>query len=93
MAVAFGDVFDGRDGFFFRFVCEHGAEGAVADDADMGKFGAILFVDYQTAFVVDFEADVFYAQAGSIGAAADGYKDNVGVKLGGKLASLMYGVW
>ncbi len=53
----------------------------------MGKFGAILFVDYQTAFVIDFEADVFYAQAGSIGAAADGYKDNVGVKLGGKLAS------
>lgn len=46
VAVAFGDVFDAGDGFFFGFVREHGAEGAVADDADVGEFGPVLFVDY-----------------------------------------------
>ena len=81
VAVAFGDVFDGGDGFFFGFVREHGAEGAVADYADVREFGAILFVDYEAAFVVEFEADVFETEAGGVGAAADGYEDDVGVEL------------
>lgn len=46
VAVAFGDVFDAGDSFFFGFVREHGAEGAVADYADVGQFGPVLFVDY-----------------------------------------------
>lgn len=83
VAVAFGDVFDGGDGFFFGFVCEHGAEGAVADYADVREFGAVLFVDYEPAFVVDFEADVFETETGGVGTAADGYEDDVGVELGG----------
>ena len=59
VAVAFGYVFDAGDGFFFGFVREHGAECAVADDADVGEFGPVLFVDYEAAFVVDFETNVF----------------------------------
>ena len=86
VAVAFGDVFDGGDGFFFGFVREHGPEGAVADYADVRELGPVLFVDYEAAFVVDFEADVFETETGGVGAAADGYKNDVGVKLGGWLA-------
>ena len=82
MAIAFGDVFNGGDGFFFGFVGEHGAEGAVADDADVWLFGAVLLVDYEAAFVVDFEADVFETEAGGVRATADGYEDDVGVELG-----------
>ena len=61
VAVAFGDVFDGRDGFFFRFVRQHGPEGAVADDADVWELGAVFLVDYQAAFFVGFEPNVFEA--------------------------------
>ena len=81
VAVALFDILDGRDAFFFGLVREHGAEGAVADDADVGELGAVLFVDYQAAFVVDFEADVFEAEAGGVRAAADGYEDDVRVEL------------
>ena len=83
VAVAFGYVFDAGDGFFFGFVREHGAEGAVTDYADVRQFGPVLFVDYEAAFVVDFEADVFKAQAGGVRSATDGYEDDVGVELRG----------
>ena len=48
----------------------------------MGQFGAVLLVDDETAFVVDFEADVFETETGGVGAAADGYEDDVCVELG-----------
>ena len=83
VAVALFDEFDGRDGFFFGFVREHGSEGAVADDADVRELGAVLLVDYETAFVVDFEADVFETETGGVRTAPDGYEDDVGVKLRG----------
>ena len=82
VAVALFDELDGRDAFLFGFVREHGAEGAVADDADVGELGAVLFVDDEAAFVVDFKADVLEAEAGGVRAAADGYEDDVGVELG-----------
>jgi len=53
-------------------VGEHGTEGAIANDADVGEFGAVLLVDYEAASVVDFEANVFEAKAGCVGPAADG---------------------
>ena len=81
MAIALFDVLNCCDGFFFGFVREHRAKGAVTNDADVGKFGAVLLVDYEAAFVVDFEADIFEAEASSIGAAADGDKDNICVEL------------
>ena len=82
MPVALFDEFDGRNAFFFRFVCEHGTKGTVADDADVGQFGAVLLVDYEAAFVVDFEADVFETETGGVGATAYGYEDDVRVELG-----------
>ena len=82
VAVALFDKFDGCDAFFFRFVCEHGAEGAVADYTNVRELGTVLFVDYETAFVVDFEADVFQTETGRVGAAANGYEDDVRVELG-----------
>ena len=89
VAIAFFDIFDGRDGFLLGLVRKHGTESAVADDADMRQFGAVLLVDDEAAFVVDFEADVLEAEAGSIGAAADGDEDNVGVELmGGGLVGM-----
>lgn len=85
MAVAFGDVFNRCYGFFFCFVGEHGAKGAVTDDADVGDFGAVLLVDDYAAFVVHIEAGVFESKAGGVRAAADCYQNNVGVKLDGML--------
>ena len=82
VAVALFDKLDGRHAFFLRLVREHGAEGAVADDADVREFGAILFVDYESAFVVDFEADVFETKTGGVRAAPDGDEHNVRVELG-----------
>lgn len=81
VTVALFDEFDGRDTFFFGFVGEHGAKGAVADDTNVREFRAVLFVDYETAFVVDFETDVFKTETGGVGAAPDGYKDDVCVEL------------
>ena len=77
VTVALGDVFDGGDGLFFGFVREHGAEGAVADNADVWVFGAVLFVDDEPAFGVDVKVDVFQAEAGGVRASADGDKDGV----------------
>lgn len=79
--VAFGDVFDGRDGFFFRFVREHRPEGAVADDPDVWELGPVFLVDDQSALFVGFQADVFEAEAGGVRAAADGDEDDVGFEL------------
>ena len=81
MTVTLGDVFDGGNGFFFGFVSEHGTKGTVADDADVRELGTILFVDYEAAFIVDFEADVFKTKASGVRAAPYGYKNNVGVEL------------
>ena len=81
MAVVFGQVFDGCDGFFFGFVCEHGPEGAVADHADVGDFGTVFRVDDQAAAVVGFDADGVEVQAGGVGSSADGYEDDVCVEL------------
>ena len=89
MAGALCDVFDCGDGFFLGFVGEHGAEGAVADDADVGQFGAVLFVDDEAAFVVEVEVEVFEAETRGVGAAADGDEDDVCFELddGGGLVS------
>ena len=90
MAMTFGDVFDRCDGLFFCFVSEHGAEGAVADDADVREFGAVLLVYDQTALVVDIEPNIFEAQAGGVGSAANGYQDDVGIELGRVRISSIY---
>ena len=45
VAVALCDVFDAGDGFLLGFVRQHGAKGAVADDADVGELGAEFLVD------------------------------------------------
>ena len=81
VAVALFHEFDGCYAFFFGFMCEHGAEGAVTDDANVRELGAILFVDYEAAFVVNFEADVFQTKAGGVGTAPDGYEDDVRIEL------------
>ena len=46
VAVTFGDVFDGCDGFFFRLVGEHGAERAVTDNSDVRVFGTVLLINH-----------------------------------------------
>lgn len=105
VTVALFDIFDRGNGFFFGFVGEHGAECAIADNTDVGEFGAVLLVDYEAAFVVDFEANVFEAKAGGVWAAADGDEDDVCIELrkswlgtgrwgcGGDLRSLSFHLW
>ena len=82
MPVGLGEVLDGGDGFFFAFVCEHGAEGDVADGADVRDLGAVFVVDDDAAFAVELEADLVEAEVLGEGAAADGYEGYVGVELG-----------
>ena len=81
VAVILGQVFDGGDAFFLCFVREHGAEGAVADDADVRDFGPVFAVDDQAAAVVGFQAHGVEVEARGVGAAADGDEDDVGVEL------------
>ena len=80
---ALGDVFDCGDGLFLGFMGEHGAEGAVTDDANVWQFSAVLFIDDEAAFVVKVEVEVFEAETGCVGAAADGDEDDVCVELDG----------
>ena len=81
VAVACFDEFDCCDALFFGFVREHGPEGAVADDADVRELGAVLLVDYEAAFGVDFQADVFESEAGGVGTAANSDEDDVCIEL------------
>jgi len=55
--VAGFDVFYGGDAFFFGFVGEHGAEGHVADAADVGVGGTVFRVDDDATFVVFFNSN------------------------------------
>lgn len=71
------DVLDRCYGFFFCFMGQHGAEGAVTYYANVGMFGAVLLVDYKATFVVDFQTDIFKAKAGSVGPTADSYENDV----------------
>lgn len=81
VTVSLADELNGRDTFLLGLVRQHGAEGDIADHADMGDLGAVLLVDDDTATFVGLNADIFKAETGSIGAAADRDEDDVGVKL------------
>lgn len=79
--MAFGNVLYRRHRFLLCLVGEHGAEGAVADDSDVGVLGAVLLVDHEPTFVVDVETDVLETEAGGIWSTADCYEDDIGIKL------------
>lgn len=81
VAVILGDEFDCCHGFFFCFVCEHGAECAITDDTNVRDFRSVLRVDDQAAAVVSLDADSFEVEARGVRATADGYEDHVGVEL------------
>lgn len=82
VAIALGDIFNSRDGFFFSLVREHGPESAVANNADVGKLSAVLLVDHQTAFFIDLEANILKAETSGVWATTDGYQNNVRLELG-----------
>lgn len=81
VAVSLTDVLNRRDTFFFGLVRQHGAEGDITDHTDMRDLGAIFLVDDNAAALIGLDADVFEAEAGCVGAAADGNEDDVGVEL------------
>lgn len=81
VAVVLGDEFDGCHGFLFGLVCKHGAEGAVADHADVWDLGAVFRIDDQTAAVVGLEADVLKAEILRVGTTANGDENDVCVEL------------
>jgi len=80
VAVTSLNVLDGGDGLLLGLVGQHGAESAVTDDTHVGNLGAVLLVDDETATVVLLDSNVLEVQALSVGLAADGDKDNIGVK-------------
>ena len=62
-------------------MCEHGPEGAVADDSDMWDFSTVLLIDYESTFVVDLKTDILETKTSGVGAATDCYKYDICVKL------------
>lgn len=80
VTVAGLNVLNGGDSLLFGLVSQHGAESAVTDDTDVGNLGAVLLVDDETATVVLLNTDVLEVQALSVRLAANGDKDDIGVK-------------
>lgn len=80
VAVALLDVLDGGNGLLLGLVSQHGAEGNVTDNTDMGKLGAVLLVDDQTATVVLVNTDALEVQALSVGTTANGDQDNISIQ-------------
>jgi hypothetical protein len=62
-------------------VGKHGAKGHVTNAADVRDLGSVLGVDDDAAALVQLEANVLQAQALSVGTAADGDQDNLGINL------------
>jgi hypothetical protein len=62
-------------------VGEHGAEGAVADDADVRDLGAVLLVDHEAAAVVGLKTDLLEAETGGVGTATDSNEADISVEL------------
>lgn len=81
VTVALLDVLDDGDSLLLSLVGKHGAEGNVTNAADVGELGAVLGVDDDTAALVELHANVLEAEAFSVGATADGDKDDFGVNL------------
>jgi len=80
VAVALLDVLDSGNGLLLSLVGEHGAEGHITDDTDVGKLGAILLVDDKTATFILVDTDVLDVKAVGVGAAADSNQDNISVQ-------------
>ena len=87
MTVALGDELDGSHSLFFSLVCQHGAESAVADHADVGVLGAVFLVNDQASTVVRLQTNVLQTETGSVRAPANGNKDDISVELPGELVS------
>lgn len=73
VAVTLCDILNRGDRLLFGFVREHGAKGAVTDDADVREFGAVLFINDEPAFIVNIEADVLETETRCVRAPANGY--------------------
>lgn len=80
VAVTSLDVFDGGNGLLLGLVGQHGTEGAVTNDTNVGELGAVLLVDDQTTTVVLLDSDLLQVQALGVGATANSDQDNVGVQ-------------
>lgn len=81
VAVALGNVLDDGNSLLLGLVGKHGAKGHVTNAADVRDLGSVLGVDDDAAALVQLEANVLQAQALSVGTAADGDQDNLGINL------------
>lgn len=80
VAVTSLDVLNGGDSLLLGLVSQHGAESAVTDDTDVGDLGAVLLVDDETTTVVLLDTDALEVQALSVGLAANGDEDDIGIE-------------
>lgn len=81
VAISLADVFNGRDTFLLGLVCQHSAEGDVTDHTNVWDLSAIFLIDDDAAALVGLDANVFEAESGGIGAAADSDEDDVCAEL------------
>lgn len=80
VAVAGLDIFDGGNGLLLGLVGQHGTEGAVTNDTDVGKLRAVLLVDNQAATLILLDSNLLQVQAIGVGTTANSDQDNVGVQ-------------
>lgn len=80
MAVALLDVLDNGNSLLLGLVSQHGAEGNVTNDADVGDLGAVLLVNDEAAALILVDADVLNVQTLGVGATADGDQDDISIQ-------------
>jgi len=69
------------DALLLRLVHEHWSEGDVADALDVRHTRVELVVDHDAPARVDFDADIFDAEALDVWPAADGDEHNICLEL------------
>jgi hypothetical protein len=62
-------------------VGEHRSESDIADTSDIRDTGVELVVDHDAPSRIDFDANVFKAEAFDIWPTANGNENNIGLKL------------
>lgn len=80
VTVALLDVLDGGNSLLLSLVGQHGTEGNITNDADVGDLGTELLVDDETTTVVLVNANVLNVKTVGVRATANGNENNIGIE-------------
>lgn len=74
------DVLNGGNSLLLGLVSQHGAEGNITNDTDVGDLSAELLVDDETTTVILVNANVLNVETLGVGATTDGNENNIGIE-------------